>query len=226
MAAPPPLPVPATGPLPNVARRNRGAPARGAGPPASASGSPLAGRPSGAGGAPPAADVPAVAPTPEELDAPAVPPSVTTGAFLQEVRSAGKEQRASRQRNEEERARLEKLAKEIAEARAALRAETERLEALTRKGAERPRPATRPAPADGATPTGPARSPYDGLAKTVKGMRPERAAEVVARLDRPLAVELLRQIRPADVAAILEKLKPEAAADLLARMALAAGDAP
>jgi flagellar motility protein MotE (MotC chaperone) len=156
---------------------------------------------------------PDVAPTPEEFDAPVVPPSLTSKAFLDEIRTSARDQRTSKQRREDERNRLEALAKEVADARAALRAETERLEA-----------AKKPAASAG-TAEEKAKS-YVALAKTVKGMRPEKAAELVSNLDRPLAVELLRRIRPADAAAILEKLKADTAADLVSRMASAGPEAP
>ena len=206
------------------------APSPGAAPPGKR---PLAqGKPSRKGAKePPAAaaavpGTPAVPPTPEELGAPTVPPSLSSKAFLDEVRQTAVEQRSSRQRREDDRARLERLAKEIAEARAALRQETERLE-VAKKASEQRRPPPAPAPADGsaarpATEAG----PYGALAKTVKGMRPEKAAEIVAHLDRALAVELLRRIRPGDAAVILEKLRPETAAELVGRMASAGTEAP
>ena len=207
---------------------------------------------------PPAAvTVPSGATTPEDLSAPTVPPSIATKAFLDEVRGAGREQRVSRQRTAEERTRLEKVLKEINEAREALRLETARLEkaskevsqereamrqekarleAQSRSLAERssPQPESAPpsaaarsagaSPAAGGTPAAaPEKPPHEALAKTLKGMRPERAAEVVARLDPALAVSLLRRSRPGDVAAILEKLKPEAAADIVARLATPEG---
>jgi flagellar motility protein MotE (MotC chaperone) len=155
-----------------------------------------------------------------------VPPSIAVKAFLDEVGSASRDQRAMRLRNEQERVRLEKLAKEIAEARAALRVETVRLEALMQKASERPPPAPVTAPVVAAASpaaAAPASKPsHEALAKTLKGMRPERAADLLARLDPALAVSLLGQSKPGDVAAILEKLKPEAAADLVARLASAA----
>jgi len=173
-----------------------------------------------------AAASPAVPPTPEELGAPAVPPSLTSKAFLDEVRQTAVEQRSSRQRRDDDRSRLEKLAKEIADARAALRQETERLE-VAQKAAEHKRPSTAPpSPEASAGPPASDPSPYGALAKTVKGMRPEKAAEVVAHLDKGLAVELLRRIRPTDAAAILERLKPEAAAELVGRMAAPGTEAP
>jgi len=162
-----------------------------------------------------APETPGVAPTPEELESPVVPPSLTSKAFLDEMRASAREQKAQKQRRDDDRARLESLAKEIAEARASLRQETERLEAAAKK----------PQPGAFGSPEAKAKS-YLALAKTVKGMRPEKAAELVSNLDRPLAVELLRRIRPSDAAAILEKLKAETAADLVARMASAGAEAP
>ena len=57
------------------------------------------------------------------------------------------------------------------------------------------------------------------LAKTLKGMKPDQAAALVARLDRPLAIDLLRRMRPGDAAVVLEKVKPELAAELFSMMA-------
>jgi flagellar motility protein MotE (MotC chaperone) len=173
-----------------------------------------------------AARPPPVTPTTDDLAAPSVPPSVGVKAFLDEVGSASRDQRAIRLRNDQERVRLEKLAKEIAEARAALRVETARLEALIQKASERPPPVPVTAPivaaASPATAASTSKPSHEALAKTLKGMRPERAADLLARLDPALAVSLLGQSKPGDVAAILEKLKPEAAADLVARLATAA----
>jgi flagellar motility protein MotE (MotC chaperone) len=193
--------------------------------PATADHPPAAPPPRSAGASSPAAKAPPVTPTTDDLAAPSVPPSVAVKAFLDEVGSASRDQRAIRQRNEQERIRLEKLAKEIAEARAALRVETARLEALMLKASERPPPApvTVPAVASATAAPAPAAKPsHEALARTLKGMRPERAADLLARLDPALAVSLLGQSKPGDVAAILEKLKPEAAADLVARLASAA----
>lgn len=214
--------------------------------------------PSSAATAPPApVTTPPAAAGPDELSAPTVPPSIATKAFLDEVRGAGREQRVSRQRTAEERARLEKVlkeingarealrlesarlekaSKEIGEEREALRLEKARVEAQFRSLAERPSPQPESPPPStaarspgapqtaGGTPAiAPEKPPHEALAKTLKGMRPERAAEVVARLDPALAVSLLRRSRPGDVAAILEKLKPEAAADIVARLATPEG---
>jgi flagellar motility protein MotE (MotC chaperone) len=178
--------------------------------------------------APPVAALPATG-IPDDLATPAVAPSIATRAFLDEIRNANRDQRTSRQRGEEERARLEKVANGIAEAREALRQETARLEKLAREVAEA-REALRietvrvekrtkdPEAAAGSAPASP-KPAHESLAKTLKGMRPEKAADVVSRLDPSLAVSLLRKGKPGDVAAILEKLKPEAAADLVARLA-------
>ena len=237
--AAPPAPLPAAGLVPDRPAENQAPAAAATGAPAAASASapppaeapkaaalarprakearrktsPKAPRPAAVARTHPAA--PAVAPTPEELEAPPVPPSLTSKAFLDEIRASAQERNTQKQRRDDERSRLEALAKGIAEARAALRQETERLEGAAKK------------PADGSAGSPEARAKsYLALAKTVKGMRPEKAAELVSNLDRPLAVELLRRIRPSDAAAILEKLKSETAADLVARMASAGAEAP
>jgi flagellar motility protein MotE (MotC chaperone) len=62
------------------------------------------------------------------------------------------------------------------------------------------------------------------LAKTLKGMKPDQAASLLARLERPLAVEILRRMRPADAGVVLEKMKAETAAELFTAMAATPAD--
>lgn len=163
------------------------------------------------------APVPPVAP---EAPAPSVPAAPALRDELRAAAKARSDERAQidRERRElaAERARLEKLAKEIEAARAALRDETARLEAaLARKPADAP-----PAP----VPEAPPRSEVvaervDTLARALRGMRPEQAALVAARLDEPLAVRVLARMRPADGGAVLARMEPARAATLLDALA-------
>ena len=54
----------------------------------------------------------------------------------------------------------------------------------------------------------------DLVSKAMKGMKPEQAAAIIARLDRTLGSEVLRRMRPADAGLVMAQLKPEVAADL------------
>ncbi len=59
----------------------------------------------------------------------------------------------------------------------------------------------------------------DSVSKAMKGMKPEQAAAVVARLDRGLAAEIMRRMKSSDAGAILGLLKPELAAELATQIA-------
>jgi flagellar motility protein MotE (MotC chaperone) len=144
-----------------------------------------------------------------------IPPSLTTSALRNEVRGQPAEERGG-----SERARLEQLAADIARAREALRQDTARLEALLKNGGSGEGRFT-PGEGDGATPTPISlgsremlKEQIDTVSRAMKGMKPEQAAPIVARLDRTLAAEILRRMRPADAGAVMGQLKPEVAADL------------
>jgi flagellar motility protein MotE (MotC chaperone) len=160
----------------------------------------------------------------------ATPPSLTARALVDELAASAKRRRDDLAALAKERARLEKLQADIASARAALREESARLEAQAkqaeaaraeeakRAATQAQKPAARPPPKPGE------KGPTDAIAKALKGMKSEPAAALVTRLDRPLAVELLRRMRPADAGALLEKMKPDTAAEMVS--ALAADDRP
>ena len=124
-----------------------------------------------------------------------------------------------------DRARLEQLASEIAQAREALRQETARLEALIKQvgscGEARSSPAESDpaAAAAAAAAKEAAREQLDSVSKALKGMKPEQAAAVVSLLDHRLAGEVLRRMRPADAGALMGYLKPEVAAGLATEIA-------
>jgi hypothetical protein len=117
---------------------------------------------------------------------------------------------------------------DIEKAREALRQETARLEALLKatggcgggvgigmpigdglSAAPLSAVALREAPAE----------QIDAVSKAMKGMKPEQAAAVVARLDRSLAAEIIRRMKSTDAGAILGLLKPELAAELATQIA-------
>lgn len=159
---------------------------------------------------------------------PPLPPSLGKKALCGELVRTGKELQAARRKLdddrrqlENERSALEKLAREIADARTQLRTETERLERLL---AKRPPPndtAVDPAPpASPPPPTTPAKSAeLDALAKTMKSMKPESAALLLQKSDLKLAAALLKRMKPAEAGAVMDRLKPDLAAELIALMA-------
>jgi flagellar motility protein MotE (MotC chaperone) len=172
-----------------------------------------------------ATEAPVASPRPPlkaEAEAPKVTPRTLSGAALaDELRDASRRRQQELSAIRAEREKLEKLREEIEASRKALREETARLDERIKAAQEAP-----PPPAKGSPPgvaPGPGgkegKLPVDALAKTLKGMRPEQAAGVVARLEKPLAVELLRHMRPGDAAALLDRMKPEAAADLFVLLA-------
>jgi flagellar motility protein MotE (MotC chaperone) len=111
---------------------------------------------------------------------------------------------------------------DIEKAREALRQETARLEALIKVAGNcsgsggvgmpmgdsvMPTPVSQAAIREAA-----AGEQMDSVSKAMKGMKPEQAAAVIARLDRTLAAEILRRMKASDAGAILGLLKPELAA--------------
>ncbi len=163
---------------------------------------------------------------PKEESAP-LPPSLTVHALCEELsRSATQRdesmQKLAKEREalKKERADLEKLAKEVAGAREQLKAETDRLVSFVDLAGESVKPggdkfwSTRVAAVNAS-----GGKSFDGLAKTLKSMRPDQAAAMVAKLDRTLAAAVLERLRPAESSPILDKLKPEVAADLFGMIA-------
>ena len=121
-------------------------------------------------------------------------------------------------------------ASDIEKAREALRQETAHLEALLKTPVncaggmgstplgEQPMPSTQSIPAAALREA--ASEQIDSVSKAMKGMKPEQAAAMVARLDRGLAAEILRRMKAIDAGAILGLLKPEQAADLATEIAI------
>lgn len=156
-----------------------------------------------------------------------IPPSLTANALRDELRASAQRRQEELAALRRERVRLEKLAADITTARAALEAETAQLDEKVKKAAAARSAALateagkNAASAKGAAPQPrPDSKPLgEALAKTLKGMKADQAAALVSRLERRLAVDLLRHMRPADAGTVLEKMKPETAADLFSLMA-------
>jgi flagellar motility protein MotE (MotC chaperone) len=118
---------------------------------------------------------------------------------------------------------------DIEKAREALRQETARLEALLKASANCGGGGTGMPMGDSVMPTpvsqaalreAAAGEQMDSVSKAMKGMKPEQAAAVIARLDRGLAAEILRRMKASDAGAILGLLKPELAAELATEIAI------
>jgi flagellar motility protein MotE (MotC chaperone) len=116
---------------------------------------------------------------------------------------------------------------DIEKAREALRQETARLEALLKSagncaggtGMSLGEPLLPTTPITAATLREAGSEQIDSVSKAMKGMKPEQAAALVARLDRGLAAEILRRMKATDAGAILGLLKPELAAELATEIA-------
>ncbi len=148
-------------------------------------------------------------------------PALTATALREELRAASQRRQEELAALARQRAELEKAAVDLAAARSAFDAEKAEREKTGREKAERETasqekrvvPAARAVP-----PETPPASP-EALARTVKGMKTEQAAALVTRLERPLAVEVLRRMKPADAGAVLEKLDTALATQLVEGLA-------
>jgi flagellar motility protein MotE (MotC chaperone) len=145
--------------------------------------------------------------------------AVTPQSFCDELARAARNRKAEGDKVAAERSRLEKLLSEITRAREALKNETEQLEQLLkqadgRQGKSASKPDERAAAKAGReAQSDPPR--VDMVAKSMRGLKPEQAAEVLKKLDHDLAARVLAQMRPADAAAALGKLDAGDAAKLL-----------
>ena len=156
---------------------------------------------------------------------PSFPPEITTDGLRDELRRAARERKSQtaklseeRTKLTEERTQLEQMAKDIEGARQSLRTETQDLRQQIKR-----KPPASPAveAAGGESPAGakPPVGPLDAVAKTLKNMRPDQAAQVLIHVERSLAVGVLGRMRPSDAGAVLEKMKPEQAAQFIAALA-------
>lgn len=124
------------------------------------------------------------------------------------------------------RMKLEQLLSEVNKARQSLHDDTLKLEALA---GNEPGHAAESAAADPAVPAAPGapgqppqKNPLDVLAKALRGIKPEQAGPIVARLDKGLAATVLLKMPPVDAGKIMGALKPEVAADLATQIAMRA----
>ncbi|HEY4184003.1 MAG TPA: hypothetical protein VGP07_03000 [Polyangia bacterium] len=119
------------------------------------------------------------------------------------------------------RVKLEQLLSEVTKARESLHADTAKLEAMA--GNEAPADPAAAAPSAVAGPAGPPpKNPLDVLAKALRGIKPEQAGPIVARLDKGLAATVLLKMPPVDAGKIMGALKPEVAAELATQIAMRA----
>ena len=159
-------------------------------------------------------------PRPDSGEQVSTPPNLTGAALREELRAAAQRRQAELAAIGRARAGLEKLVADIAAARGALGKETARLDELVKKATADKLIADKAvvvAAPRKATPDDDKRAL--AMAKTLKSMKPDQAATLLARRDRPLAVSMLRRMRPGDAGAVLEKMKPETAAELFSIMA-------
>ena len=54
-------------------------------------------------------------------------------------------------------------------------------------------------------------------------MQPKKLATLLVKLERPVAIDLLRQMKPKEAVALLEQLPPEQAAEFAAQLLAARG---
>ncbi|HEY5281802.1 MAG TPA: hypothetical protein VIM14_03335 [Polyangia bacterium] len=156
-----------------------------------------------------------------------VPPGLTLAALRNQISkasSAGAEAPLS----PEDHSHQSTGASDIDKAREALRQETARLEALLKAagncgGASSGMPLGDPMQPSSSIPAATLREAageqIDSVSKAMKGMKPEQAAALIARLDRGLAAEILRRMKSTDAGAVLGLLKPELAAELATEIA-------
>jgi hypothetical protein len=115
--------------------------------------------------------------------------------------------------------KLEQVLAELVKTRAALQDDTTRLENLTAEG---PAGGASNGPPEGVPGQPPPKNPLDVLAKALRGIKPELAAPIVARIDKGLAATVLLKMPPVDAGKIMGALKPEVAAELATQIALRA----
>lgn len=172
----------------------------------------------------PKASVPVTPPVPAAVSPlVGVAPALTATALRDELRARSQQRQEELAALASRRAELERLAAGVAAAQLAL-------EARRTQGPKDPRPERPSEDHDGSSkgdtragaiappPTSP-----EALAKTVKGMKADQSAALLQRLDRTLAVEVLRRMKPSDAGAVLEKMKGETAAELFSAMASGRG---
>jgi flagellar motility protein MotE (MotC chaperone) len=144
---------------------------------------------------------------PGALAAPAAepPPAESLRAVCDELRGAA----ANPRDVDLALAELKKQAAAIAAARQELKSETARLTGLIATAVEAQ------AKAEEAKKPAKPKPQIERLAKTISSMKPAKSAAMMIKLPQPLAVSALARLLPARRAAILEKMTPDRAAELL-----------
>jgi hypothetical protein len=121
------------------------------------------------------------------------------------------------------RTKVEQVLAEMVKTREALRDDASRLESLTgENGSDPGGGASAGAAAEAVPGQPPQKNPLDVLAKALRGIKPEAAAPIVARIDRNLAATVLLKMPPVDAGKIMGALKPDVAAELATQIALRA----
>jgi len=155
------------------------------------------------------------------------PPSPLSATDLHQ--EANRERGPGGDFNAPPRVKLEQLLSEVGKARQSLHDDTLKLEALAgnepSRGGESAT-ADAPAPAVPGGPQPPQKNPLDVLAKALRGIKPEQAGPIVARLDKGLAATVLLKMPPADAGKIMGALNPEVAAELATQIAMRAPSPP
>ena len=155
-----------------------------------------------------------------------VPPGLTLAALRSQL-SKGGAPAAESGAPAAEQSRPMQTVSDIEKARESLRQETARLEAMLKAagncggvgGMTTGEPLLPTTPVSASALREAASEQIDSVSKAVKGMKPEQAAALVARLDRGLAAEILRRMKATDAGAILGLLKPDLAAELATEIA-------
>ena len=156
-----------------------------------------------------------------------VPPGLTLAALRTQL-AKGPAQAPDASAPATDRGRPAQTVSDIEKAREALRQETARLEALLKaagncggggSGMAMGEPLLPRTAIPDATLREAAGEQIDSVSKAMKGMKPEQAAALIARLDRGLAAEILRRMKATDAGAVLGLLKPDLAAELATEIA-------
>jgi flagellar motility protein MotE (MotC chaperone) len=162
-----------------------------------------------------------------EGPSPASPPPLTMTGLREEIRREAAPVTIDPEASA--RTKVELMLAEIAKTREAMREDTTRLELMMGDGADSAAggasgaAATAGASATSAASGRPAaKNPLDVLAKALRGIKPELAAPIVARLDKRLAATVLLRMPPVDAGKIMGALKPDTAAELATQIAMRA----
>lgn len=156
---------------------------------------------------------------PSKVD-PACEPPMPARSLLDALENVAADRRrinVERKALEEERRSFERLKAELDESKAALLAEMERLNEIIELMDRKRRKDDEEADAEAAKKRLADRAKF---IKAMRGMKTDKLATMVSKLDREMAVDLLKQMKPVDAVTVLEKMEPALAA-VLAKSLLA-----